>query len=436
MQLLREALDRTLLLMRDEVQASDQELLSALTSTTICLVADTETLRSHSAVCAFSTAAMLLARSGHRVHLIAPDVVVNFPQPPLRCGSLLSSLLNANGDLVPVDCFSTTIPEQRVDLAVRFGRSTIPLDAEFELTASSDEWMAQLSDSQIAAPWSETSWPIGGLGAAAMIGAEAFKCSMRKLRHLSLRPSTFELFMRPCAHVQLKIAPANAWKAQSLGTFDFVSGGAIANCALYVLARIPGVNGSCRVIEPDVGDITNLNRYALLRFSDLPCLKSEKLSALDLGKLTVTSVPLRFTAKSKIALAAHTLIGTDDILARWEVQGAGSPWIGIGATTHWSAMASFHTPNLPCARCLHPVDDPGNGRIPTAAFVSFYSGLFLAALFVRSVAQELIPQHEQQAYVTSLRPEAVWRAPVGYHSKCPAHGAMAKIPEYSLYDSL
>ncbi|MFM9701341.1 hypothetical protein, partial [Streptomyces europaeiscabiei] len=63
---LREALDRTLLLMRDEVRADvpDTVLMEALTGTRIALIGDQTNLASHAAQTAFVTAAILMARSG------------------------------------------------------------------------------------------------------------------------------------------------------------------------------------------------------------------------------------------------------------------------------------------------------------------------------------------------------------------------------------
>src|SRR5207249_74234 len=90
---LRAALDRTLLLIRDEVDdASDEVLLDALMSTKVSLVADADNLASHSAQSAFVTAAMLMARSGHEVHLIAPNLALKGHQPPLPAGNIIDSL--------------------------------------------------------------------------------------------------------------------------------------------------------------------------------------------------------------------------------------------------------------------------------------------------------------------------------------------------------
>jgi hypothetical protein len=71
--------------MRDEISAGtpNDALITALTSTDVVIVADAVNLVSHSAQTAYVTAALLMARSGHRVHLLAPDVPLAGAQPPL-----------------------------------------------------------------------------------------------------------------------------------------------------------------------------------------------------------------------------------------------------------------------------------------------------------------------------------------------------------------
>jgi hypothetical protein len=49
-----------------------------------------------------------------------------------------------------------------------------------------------------------------------------------------------------------------------MSNVDIVSGGAITHSVLYTLARMPSIRGQVRVIEPDVAEVSNLNRYALL----------------------------------------------------------------------------------------------------------------------------------------------------------------------------
>jgi hypothetical protein len=79
--MLRAALDRSLLLMRDEVyeSADDATLLRVLTGTRVALIAGGPNIASHAAQTAFITAAMLMARSGHQVYLVAPNIPIVGP---------------------------------------------------------------------------------------------------------------------------------------------------------------------------------------------------------------------------------------------------------------------------------------------------------------------------------------------------------------------
>src|SRR5690242_11185629 len=117
---LLESLKRTLLLMRDEfgLEIDDRLLLKALTVTRVALVADAANLASYAAQTAFITAAMLMARSGHQVFLLAPDIEMIGLQPPLRPGRLVSQLLETGKTLLPgVEFHAGSITEQ-VDLAI------------------------------------------------------------------------------------------------------------------------------------------------------------------------------------------------------------------------------------------------------------------------------------------------------------------------------
>jgi hypothetical protein len=90
-------------------------------------------------------------------------------------------------------------------------------------------------------------------------------------------------------------------------------------------------------------------------------------------------------------------------------------------------MASFHAEGFACACCLHPRDDENDAPIPTVAFVSFWSGLLLAAYLTRSVAGEVLTAREQHVFLTPLRPESVWWAPVSRRSNCSVCGREARV---------
>jgi hypothetical protein len=416
------ALDRTLLLMRDEVSeaASDTDLLAALVGTRVGLLADNQNLQTHSAQSAYVAAAMLLARSGHRVSLIAPDVSLVGPQPPLTKSHLISALDDAGQDLIPGVSFDTGDLEGPFDLVVTFGSTTSRLRATRTIAVTATDWSASIGSAP-AASWPNCRLPFGALAVAALVASEAFKISMRKLRRFARSASRFGEMFAPCRPFTFRLAAENSRAGLGLRDVDVISAGAISNAALFVAARVQGLTGNFRVVDFDLAEISNLNRYCLLLRSTLNRPKAQALAAMTLGSIQLIGVQGRFAFDNNPlgCLAPLVVVGVDHIPTRWEAQRANQGWLTVGATTHWSAMASFHGPGDACAGCLHPVDDPDLARIPTVAFVSFWAGLFAASYLVRQAAGEQLALSEQQTYFTPLRPEALWRTPVAAHLRCP-----------------
>ena len=86
-----------------------------------------------------------------------------------------------------------------------------------------------------------------------------------------------------------------------------------------------------------------LNRYLLLRRSAVDQEKASILRQVMLPHLDLKAIRARFDSRSMTALkelAASVLVGADDIPTRWQVQDQMPCWLGIGATSHWAAMAS------------------------------------------------------------------------------------------------
>jgi hypothetical protein len=411
--------------MRDEIDdgASDEELIAALTGTEVAIIADTANLASHSAQTAFVTAAQLMARSGHRVYLLGPDVPLIGPQPPLDAGPLITNLMKVGDDLLPGITFSTEVPDSEIDLVIALGGSKTTVRARQNISLNAEDWSGTILPLERATPWKAAQWPLGGMVAAVLGATEAFKIALRKLQHHARNPELIVRLFAPAIDVTFAVGRPGTAVTSALGEFDCVSGGAITQAALYVLTRLPGVRGRARVIEPDDADLSNLNRYMLLLQSHLGEQKAKDLEAICARTgLMIEPVAKRYEPAEvdAIALSASVLVGVDDIPSRWLVQRARPEWLGIGATTHWSAMASFHVPETGgCAECLHPLDDPTNAPIPTVAFVSFWAGLLIATYFLRHRSGELGDAPlDQQIFLTPLRPEnPVW-AVVPQRSGC------------------
>jgi hypothetical protein len=420
---LADALDRTLLLMRDEVgpDLPDEVLITALTSTTVVLVADRANLSSHSAQTAFVTAAILLARSAHRVFLAAPDVDAVGTQPPLPRGALIRGLVQVGRDMLPGVEFGVGAPDAPADLAIAFGDTSLAgVAARRRIRVNAEPWAGLIEREDAPRPWGASSWPLGGCAAAGLAAGEAFKVAMSRLLPHALNPAMTAAVFAQTDEVLYRLAPPGTPYAPELGEVDFISGGAINSSALYVIARLPSVCLHGRIVEPDSYGASNLNRYPLMLASQAEEEKAISLADTLGGGMALTPVVARYEFGSPVEpLAPTVVVGVDDIPTRWAVQRTNPDWLVVGATTHWSAMASFHRAGLACAQCLHPEDDPGDALIPTQACVSFWAGLHVVAYLVRHAAGAAIPASEQHIYLTPFRPESPYAGEIPARADCP-----------------
>jgi hypothetical protein len=428
------ALDRTLRLMRDELsdKVKDRDLLDALTGSEIALIADAATLKSHACQTAFVTAALLMARSGHTVYLLAHDVPLLGKQPPLNKDSLLSALVEVGLDLIPGIEFRTGLPTHAIDAAVLFGASEWLGKADVVFRAGSTDWRGWISPAREVSQWASDGWPVGALAAADLVASEAFKVAMRKLSRFATHPEIFDELFAKSRRAVFELAPEGTPTRRELGAFDIVSGGAIAQAALFTFARIQGATARVRVIEPDISEISNLNRNMFLRRSRLGVAKARDIAEQEMDSISVMPIETRYEGSSEDELGGlmpSVLVGVDHIPTRWAVQRMQPAWLGVGATSHYLAMCSFHTRNIPCAGCLHPHDDAGKDPIPTVAFVSYAAGLMVASRYLYHLGTGQMPSEEQQFIFRPLRPERPWRSRVAPRADCPVDCRSSKSIE-------
>jgi hypothetical protein len=418
-------LARTLLLLRDEVteKASDNDLITALTATTIALVPCPHTLRSHAGQTALATAASLCARSGHLVFLVVPEHALVGLQPPIARGAIGQAFSDFGEHLGMAPRIIYGKPKVRVDMQVLFGAAVPVVDSNRTISVAADAWSATLNEGSGATQPIVESWPLGAMAAGALAAGEVFKCAARKMRHAARAHSYFDSLFAECVDARIELAPPHTGTTSALSTCDVISAGAISNTALYAFLRIPGISGVIRVLDDDLAEASNLNRYALLETSGLGTQKAPYLERFSIDDFVVRGSVGRFGADDNSQFAPVVLIGTDDIAARWNVQRRLPTWLSVAATSHWSAMASYHEAHTPCAGCLHPHDDLGDAPIPTVAFVSFWAGLLQAVYTLRHLAGAPTPLSEQQTFFSPLRPESIWKSAVAFHPRCPVgHG--------------
>lgn len=421
---IEDALSRTILLMRTDLrpEVSDAHLLDALLGVVVVIRAGRDTVATHSGQSALVAAALTMARSGHEVWIDGPDVPMIGAQPPLAFGKLVGALVRAGDDLLPGRSIRAGLPNAP-DLEICFGSVEGPRIGTRALFLDAENWRCELLPRM--GRWSGAGWPIGGIGAAALASSEAFKCAMRRLAGWAREPAFFASLYKECDTAAFSFAPDTASEDIRPLDVDMVSGGAIANAALFALFRCPSVSGRMRVFDDDISALSNLNRNALLLRSALDRPKVDDLASFS-GSFVVDPQPRRFTAAEKIA--SNALVGVDHIPSRWTAQAMQPEWLGVGATEGFSVLVSTHRPNQPCAGCLHPVDaGASDGPIPTAAFVSLLSGLILAARWLRAPD----PGMPQQLFCNALRPESWSRgaSAIAPHGYCPVQCAASQNRE-------
>jgi hypothetical protein len=329
---------------------------------------------------------------GMNVELAFPEVRLVAPQPPLRGQTLRAGLEAYAADLIPGLRFASDL---NAEPTVTFVIGNAPNDDANAIRVCGDDWSCRVgTESSVERRALIGTWPIGALAAAGAAAPEALRLILPRMAAnlgLELPTKTFNFAMRSVA---LDLAlPGLTTGPIDLGPVDFISGGAITTNALYALLRIPGLAGKFRVIEPDVLDLSNLNRYSLALRSLLGEAKAEVLAGYTSDAIAIGSCLCRFDEKhrSEIGhLASRVCVGVDDIPSRWAVQREWPTWLCVGATSHLEVRLSAHIAPGPCAGCAHPEDEELVGEIPTISFVSYWAGL-LQARELLAAAADLSP---------------------------------------------
>ncbi len=380
-----EALARTALLLNQEWfagQADEQAIADALLATTVRFTADAESLSCRAGQAAIVTGFALTARLGIGIELLAPNIPVIDLVAPLRLPHLVDSLVELGGDLVPGACVRTTQGE--VDEIFAFGAGAVDSHAPVRVSAS--DFAAELMRSAAGMPCNGD-LPLGGFAAGAAVAAIALQVALPRVeRATGLSARTPRPSPGPPVRISLQelFPELAAGLTLELGDVDAISGGAIIHALLFCLLRIPGLRTHMRVIEEQHAELSNVNRYALLRASEEGKVKVEQLESVATGNVEIEGVASLFTKETRDALlplAERVVVGVDDIEARWWVQEEDPDWLAVGATGNHLAQLTTHVPGAPCAACLHTRPLPQQ-TIPTISFVSFWAGLLQACALV------------------------------------------------------
>lgn len=422
-------LSRTMLLLERDLGINDPDLLRrALCAPVVVLVADKGTVESVAGQVAVSTSANLLARSGHQVFIDTPDAPLIGYQPPMSGKTFHEALGDLGGQLVDGAFVAIGCPLLPADIAFVFGdgNAGIGTRAKQLYSVGCSDWSGSLRKWPLQSSWTALDWPMGPMAAATLVAAEAFKVTGRALLHHSSDGGHFRELFAPAVEAHLELAPEHTPKVSALAEFDIISAGAVSNGFLYAMLRLPDVSGTYRVFEGDVSDHSNRNRNVLLTptFVDRP--KALLFKELSRG-IRTEPIQRHFVEGDLPSLAPRVVVGVDDIPTRWMLARGKADWMGVGATTHFAAMASVHYSYAACPACLHPRDERIDGHTPTVAFVSFMAGLMVAADFLRDLGGIEARMMSHYRYAVPLQMDGQWESNVSPIGNCPARCAASRI---------
>jgi hypothetical protein len=400
-----EALARTALLIKTDIfgpGADDRAIIDGLRATTARIITNKANIDSPAGQTALVTLYAQLAMTGVQIDLDIPDVEVLAVQPPLRGTNLPAALLDYSADLLPG---GSTRPSTSPDVTFALGNTPAPADA---VRVSGTEWTAVADTLMPGSRWRGTG-PAGAMAAAAAAAAEGLRAAVPRIAEYLERPTPSDPRWLACAarQVNLDLRQYEVDGQVALGEVDVISGGAITNAALYTLLRMPALTAAIRVIEPELLDLTNLNRYALALRSMVGWPKTWALHTSQTADVVITGLNEIFddtTAPHLAPISPRLLVGADHIPTRWSAQRAATDWVCVGASSHDFVLVSAHPLGSPCVGCVHPHDEDAAGEIPTISFISFWAGL-IQALELIAVATGRSPG--------SARTTHVWPAGLG-----------------------
>lgn len=377
-------------------EAEEAAVAHGLAATSVRLLADAESMSDVCGQAALINAFQLIARMGIGIELAVADVPVINAIAPLRQRTLCTALLELGQHLIP----ETTLRTERGSVAVTFVFGTTPCAEQGAIYIYAGDFECHLSSDRPNTFPSATG-SLGGLAAAGAAAAISLEYALPEIerttgitRSCRPRPSP-----GPPVHINLlELFPAlegsTVAKGQThatIGAFDAVSGGAIINGLVATLLQIPNICGNMRVIEPELADMSNVNRYMQLRGDEDERAKIDVLRDSSTHSLQITGAPRRFTEETLEdlrPLRELVFLGVDDIPSRWRVQEEWPASLIVGATNDQEAVVTSHHLGDPCVGCAHPDPlPPSDEFIPTISFVSFWAGLLQACALLAELEE-------------------------------------------------
>jgi len=226
-------------------------------------------------------------------------------------------------------------------------------------------WISRVS-SKSAVHSGDSGNPFGAAAAACIASANAFRFAFAN--HLQGASPDRDLHLSLLDYSVGPQAVTRPWKVPRLRTAHLIGCGAIGNAVIWALARTEGIRGSLVVVDGDTCELSNLQRYLLLKQGDENRPKVDvAVSAVERTRLTV--VPHKgewgeYLRDVRDWRFDRVLVAVDTVEDRRAIQPSLPRWIAnawiqlgdLGVSRH-----EFDGPG-PCLMCLYFPDAGGKSH--------------------------------------------------------------------------
>lgn len=347
--------------------------------------------------------ANLVARLYPTIHLTGPPSTVEL-------AAAIALQINPNVDI-------STTPAPTSDHVIHFGGKQV---ADGPLAVSSCGWKV-LVDTP-SEPDGETGNPVASLAAACLGAAELFRTvfarNLGSRGRTTLQPGVFNL-------LTLNETQAPPWASTlgvDLGDVHLAGAGAIGEATILALAASETA-GSLTVVDPEVLEESNLQRYVLASFADVGRAKVElALRALEGTRWKCIPVPTKWGADARSGPTQRVVLAALD---------SARDRLGVAAGVHRRVYNAFTQPldlgwsrhenfgSEPCLACLYypthvrPSEDEvvanaiNQPRLRVLTYFATNTPVGLPLPFVNPVAELQLPPNVDEWLKRSLLEDLV-----------------------------
>lgn len=257
--------------------------------------------------------------------------------------------------------------QEGLSALVSLGATTAPAGIPV-IYIGSQGWMVKVSSTDYVS-CGESRNPFGAAAAACIGAANIFRLLFR-----DQLPAGSGHLDEACSFSLVdfqaeQIDGADSWFDQlDLGETSLVGNGAIGNAVIWTLARSPGLTGQLNVIDPEAGELSNVQRYVLMTAADV---SQEKvmLARRALNQTNIMVNPFRmswgaFLQQRNDWRLDRVLVAVDNAHDRRTIQGALPRWLANAWTQPGDLGVSRHGEfgTQACLTCLYFPEGQGDSE--------------------------------------------------------------------------